>query len=56
MNSSSILTDAEIRNRLTQKLQGEDIAAEVATEALEHTDIPAFFSDLAEHGCICGMV
>lgn len=28
----------------------------MAQEALEHSDIPAFFNDLANYGCICGMV
>lgn len=28
----------------------------MAEEALEHTDIPEFFSDLAQHGCVSGWI
>ena len=36
--------------------QPVSIKAAVATEALDHEDIKAFFSDLMSHGCISGMV
>lgn len=34
----------------------DTIRAAVAKEALEHTDVDAFFDDLLQHGCISGMV
>ena len=56
MDTQIIHTDAEIRNLLQQKLEGGDIAAEVAEEALTYDDPRGFFSDLAQYGCISGMV
>jgi hypothetical protein len=55
MDTNSILTDAEIRNFLTQKSRGHDIAAAVAWEALDTDEPKTFFDDLLRHGCISGM-
>lgn len=56
MDTHIIRRDAEIRNFLEQKKAGDDIAAEVAKEALSSEDPTQFFEDLSKHGCICGMV
>jgi len=61
MDTQIILTDREIRNFLRKKAQGDDIAAEVAQEALEHIsegngEAKHFFSGLARHGCVSGWI
>ena len=56
MDTTIIRRDAEIRNFLEQKLDGGDIAAEVAQEALACGDAICFFDDLSRYGCVCGMV
>ena len=58
MDTQIIRTDAEIRNFLHEKCQGDDIAAEVAQEALEdsYADPRDFFGDLLRNGCQSGMI
>jgi hypothetical protein len=58
MDTNIIRRDAEIRNFLLAKAEGNDIAAEVAREALSHSyeSIAAFFTDLQKYGCISGLI
>ena len=58
MDANIIRRDAEIRNLLLEKSTGNDIAAEVAREALSHSyeSVEAFFTDLQNYGCVCGMI
>lgn len=58
MDTTIIRTDAEIRNFLEQKTDGETIAAEVAQEALSHSyeQLAEFFDDLLRNGCVSGMI
>lgn len=50
------------KNRLTKAIkeiaeqEPVTIEAAVAQEALLHDDIPTFFEDLLNHGCVSGMV
>ena len=50
------------QKKLTKKLkkilrdEPRTLKAEVAQEALDQEDIPCFFKDLAQGGCISGMV
>lgn len=37
-------------------LKAHDLRQAVAIEALNHDNIKIFFSDLLQHGCICGMI
>lgn len=56
MNKSTGL-DIEQFSDFLRQIQNEDsIRGQVATEALQHDDIPTFFSDLIQHGCVSGMV
>ncbi len=34
----------------------DSLRKEVALEALDHDDISTFFSDLLNHGCVCGII
>ena len=56
MDTNIIHTDAEIRNFLTQKARGHDIAAAVAREALDTDEPKTFFPDLLRFGCVSGWV
>lgn len=56
MDTNIIRRDAEIRNFLEQKLDGGDIAAEVAQEALFSERPADYLCDLLHYGCVTGMV
>jgi len=43
---------SEFTRYLEEISKGDDIAAEVCKEALDHEDYYSFFHDLAQHGCI----
>ncbi|MGB1216037.1 MAG: hypothetical protein ACPG4X_21935 [Pikeienuella sp.] len=58
MDTKIIRRDAEIQNFLAAKAQAGGIASCVAQEILAHSyaELADFFSDLAQHGCVSGMI
>ena len=56
-NSTTIETvNADFQKYLETISKQDDIAWYIAAEALEYNNPDAFFSDLASHGCISGLV
>ncbi len=53
-----MLSNNQIRNKLIELSNSyyNDIASCVISEAMEYDDPRNFFEDLAQHGCISGMI
>ena len=55
-STSSQSENTAFHTFLSRAATGQDIAAAVAQEALDYDNPARFFEDLAQHGCISGMV